>query len=134
VGLLDGLGHVLRDSAADRDGNELCLGQAFWARFRREQCGLAEGGQLAMPLFGIFVFLAFSTTLDARTTDLDLSSQARQQTESRRPSQHREGQTMASCTQTDRTRDVQPSAQGYEVVGFESLSRSVLISCDLGAV
>ena len=53
--------------------------------------GLASGvnnavsrsaGLLAIPIFGIFVFLAFSTALDAQTMDLDLSSQARQQLES----------------------------------------------------
>jgi EmrB/QacA subfamily drug resistance transporter len=52
--------------------------------------GLASGvnnavsrsaGLLAIPIFGIFVFLAFSTALDAQTMDLDLSSQARQQLE-----------------------------------------------------
>jgi EmrB/QacA subfamily drug resistance transporter len=52
--------------------------------------GLASGvnnavsraaGLLAIPLLGIFVFLAFSTALDARTMDLDLSPQARQQLE-----------------------------------------------------
>src|ERR671912_70847 len=53
--------------------------------------GLASGvnnavsrsaGLLAIPIFGIFVFLAFSTALDAQTMDLDLSSPARQQLES----------------------------------------------------
>ena len=53
--------------------------------------GLASGvnnavsrsaGLLAIPIFGILVFLAFSTALDAQTMDLDLSSQARQQLES----------------------------------------------------
>src|ERR671921_1112005 len=53
--------------------------------------GLASGvnnavsrsaGLLAIPIFGIFVSLAFSTALDAQTMDLDLSSQARQQLES----------------------------------------------------
>jgi EmrB/QacA subfamily drug resistance transporter len=52
--------------------------------------GLASGvnnaasraaGLLAIPLLGIFVFLAFSAALDARTMDLDLSPQARQQLE-----------------------------------------------------
>src|SRR5215211_3742493 len=52
--------------------------------------GLASGvnnavsrsaGLLAIPILGIFVFLAFSTALDAQTMDLDLSSQARQQLE-----------------------------------------------------
>jgi MFS family permease len=53
--------------------------------------GLASGvnnavsrsaGLLAIPLLGIFVFLTFSATLDARTAGLDLSPQARQQLES----------------------------------------------------
>jgi hypothetical protein len=52
--------------------------------------GLASGvnnavsraaGLLAIPILGIFVFLAFSATLDAQTASLDLSSQARQQLE-----------------------------------------------------
>jgi hypothetical protein len=52
--------------------------------------GLASGvnnaasraaGLLAIPVLGIFVFLAFSAALDARTMDLDLSPQARQQLE-----------------------------------------------------
>jgi MFS family permease len=47
--------------------------------------GLASGvnnavsraaGLLATPILGIFVFLAFSATLDAQTASLDLSSQA----------------------------------------------------------
>jgi Major Facilitator Superfamily len=38
-------------------------------------------GLLAMPLLGIFVFLTFSATLDARTASLDLSLQAQQQLE-----------------------------------------------------
>ena len=52
--------------------------------------GLASGvnnavsrsaGLLAIPLLGIFVFLTFSAALDARTSRLDLSAQARQQLE-----------------------------------------------------
>jgi Major Facilitator Superfamily len=55
------------------------------------QSGLASGvnnavsrsaGLLAIPLLGIFVFLTFSAALDARTSELDLSVQARQQLES----------------------------------------------------
>ena len=38
-------------------------------------------GLLAIPLLAIFVFLAFSAALDARTTHLDLSPQARHQLE-----------------------------------------------------
>ena len=53
--------------------------------------GLASGvnnavsrtaGLLAIPVLGILVFLTFSATLDARTSELDLSAQARQQLES----------------------------------------------------
>src|SRR3712207_3818837 len=53
--------------------------------------GLASGvnnavsrsaGLLAIPILGIFVFLTFSAALDARTSELDLSVQARQQLES----------------------------------------------------
>ncbi|MCA1728841.1 MAG: MFS transporter [Actinobacteria bacterium] len=53
--------------------------------------GLASGvnnavsrsaGLLAIPILGIFVFLTFSTALDTRTSELDLSPQARQQLES----------------------------------------------------
>jgi hypothetical protein len=36
---------------------------------------------LAIPLLGIFVFVAFSATLDAQTASLDLSPQTRQQLE-----------------------------------------------------
>jgi EmrB/QacA subfamily drug resistance transporter len=52
--------------------------------------GLASGvnnavsraaGLLAIPILGIFVFLTFSAALDARTVDLALSPQARQQLE-----------------------------------------------------
>src|SRR5829696_950045 len=52
--------------------------------------GLASGvnnavsraaGLLAIPLLGIFVFLTFSAALDAQTTSVDLSPQARQQLE-----------------------------------------------------
>jgi EmrB/QacA subfamily drug resistance transporter len=52
--------------------------------------GLASGvnnavsrsaGLLAIPLLGIFVFLAFSAALDAQTMNLDLSPQARHQLE-----------------------------------------------------
>jgi hypothetical protein len=52
--------------------------------------GLASGvnnavsrvaGLLAIPLLGIFVFLAFSTALDAQIADFNLSAQARQQLE-----------------------------------------------------
>jgi hypothetical protein len=38
-------------------------------------------GLLAIPILGIFVFLAFSAALDAQTASLDLSPQARQQLE-----------------------------------------------------
>jgi predicted MFS family arabinose efflux permease len=50
--------------------------------------GLASGvnnavsrsaGLLAIPILGIFVFLAFSAALDAQTANLDLPTQARQQ-------------------------------------------------------
>jgi EmrB/QacA subfamily drug resistance transporter len=53
--------------------------------------GLASGvnnavsrsaGLLAIPILGIFIFLTFSAALDARTSELDLSVQARQQLES----------------------------------------------------
>src|SRR5215203_2375332 len=53
--------------------------------------GLASGvnnaisrtaGLLAIPILGIFVFLVFSGSLDARVQDLDLSPQAQQQLES----------------------------------------------------
>ncbi len=53
--------------------------------------GLASGvnnavsrsaGLLAIPILGIFVFLMFSAALDARTSELNLSPQARQQLES----------------------------------------------------
>jgi hypothetical protein len=53
--------------------------------------GLASGvnnavsrtaGLLAIPILGIFVFLVFSGSLDARVQDLDLSPQAQRQLES----------------------------------------------------
>jgi hypothetical protein len=40
-----------------------------------------SAGLLAIPLLGIFVFLAFSAALDAQTMNLDLSPQARHQLE-----------------------------------------------------
>ena len=41
-----------------------------------------SGALLAIPILGILVFLTFSAALDARTSELDLSPQARQQLES----------------------------------------------------
>jgi hypothetical protein len=41
-----------------------------------------SGTLLAIPILGILVFLTFSAALDARTSELDLSPQARQQLES----------------------------------------------------
>ncbi len=40
-----------------------------------------SAGLLAIPILGVFVFLAFSSALDSRTAGLDLSPRAQQQLE-----------------------------------------------------